>query len=194
MDQPLDTKIYEGRKKTTGLNMRVFPRSSLLWILILSTIVGCGGPAYVVPPELEEKLNREATFEKLSESPDAYQGHIVMITGMVLNLEILPKFTRVELLQLPLDSDGLPVTDLNASQGRFIANCHGVIDPQRIPSGTRMSVIGEMQGTSRIKGSNYNYITVVTKAIHVYPHEGMKMLKDPKVLWSICPSAPHGIP
>lgn len=174
--------------------MRVFPRSSFLWLLILSTLVGCGGPAYVVPPELEEKLDREATFAKLSESPDAYRGHIVMITGMVLNLEILPKFTRVELLQLPLDSDGVPVTDLNASQGRFLANCHGIIDPQKIPSGTRMSVIGEMQGTSRIKGSNYPYITLVTKAIHVYPKEGMKMLKDPKVLWSICPTAPKGFP
>lgn len=174
--------------------MRVFPRLLILGLLILCTMVGCGGPSFIVPPDLDEKLDRKATFSKLSESPDAYRGHIVMLTGMVLNLKILPKFTRVELLQLPLDSDGLPVTDLNASQGRFIANCHGVIDPQRIPSGTRMTVIGEMLGTSQIKGSNYNYITVVTKAIHVHPHEGVKMLKDPKVLWSICPTAPHGIP
>ncbi len=172
-----------------------FPKPANLSLLIFTTMAACATPPpFVVPPELEEELDRKATFEKLYESPDAYQGRTVMLTGMVLNLEILPKHTRIELLQLPLDSDGLPVNDLNASQGRFIANCRGVIDPQRIPSGTRMTVIGEMQGTSRIKGSNYSYVTVFTKAVHVYPKEGMKMLKDPKVLWTICPTAPKGFP
>lgn len=174
--------------------MVVFPQSALISLLLFGTVASCATPAFVVPPELEKKLDREATFKRLYESPEAYQGRTVMLTGMVLNLEILPKFTRVELLHLPLDSDGLPVTDLNASQGRFIANCRGIIDPQRIPGGTRMTVIGEMEGTSRIKGNNYSYVTIVTKAIHVYPREGIKMLKDPKVLWSICPTAPRGIP
>ena len=163
------------------------------WLFLLSAVVGCGGAVNVVPPELEEKLNREATFEKLSKSPDTFKGHLVMLTGMVLNINILPKFTRVELLQLPLDSDGVPVPDLNASQGRFLANCPGVIDPQQIPPGTRISVIGEMKGTSKIEGNDYSYITLESKAIHVYPQEGMQMLKDPKVLWTIChPTAPFG--
>ena len=161
------------------------------WLLFLSTVVGCGSAVNVVPPDLEEKLDRNATFAKLSKSPDTFKGRLVMLTGMVLNINILPKFTRVELLHLPLDSEGIPVTDLNASQGRFLANCPGVIDPQQIPPGTRISVIGEMKGTSQIEGNDYSYITLESKAIHVYAQEGMKMLKDPKVLWSIChPPAP----
>jgi len=87
------------------------------------------------------------------------------------------------------------ITDLNASQGRFLSNCPGVIDPKQLPPGTRMNVIGEMKDTSKIEGSDYSYITLESKALHVYPQEGRTILKDPKVLWSVChPTAPLGIP
>lgn len=196
LDGPAPEQKSLGKKsKKTGLTMIVFPRSAILSLLILCTIVGCGGHVYVVPPELEEKLDREATFAKLSESPNAYKGRIVMLTGVVLNINILPKFTRVELLQLPLDSDGVPVTDLNASQGRFLANFPGVIYPQKLPTGTRISVIGEMQGTLRLEDRDYSYITLESKATRVFPQEDLEMLRDPKALWQIFhPTGRFGAP
>ena len=81
--------LKEERKKNP-LKMRLIPRPIFLLLLGLFALGGCGGPPFVVPPELEEQLDREATFAKLSESPEAYKGHIVMLTGMVLNIDILP--------------------------------------------------------------------------------------------------------
>lgn len=191
----LKAGILKEERRRAGLTMGLLLSLRFVWLLSLFALGACGGPPFVVPPELQEQLDREATFAKMFESPNAYKGHVVMLTGMVLNIEILPKFTRVEFLQLPLDEDGAPVSDLYASQGRFLVNCHHeVINPLQIPPGTRMSVIGEMQGTSRIEGSNYPYITLESKAIHVYPQEDQQRLKDPTVLWSICPTAPKGFP
>lgn len=133
-------------------------------------MAGCAG-VQVVPPDLEIRLNRDITFPQLLENPVAHQGQLLVIGGQVLSAKRLKNSTQIEVLQLPLNRDMKPVESLQRSKGRFLAFQEEFLDPATLPSGTRVTVVGEVSGveTLPLDETTYDFPTVEIKNLTVWP-------------------------
>lgn len=144
------------------------------WALLVSS--GCA----LTDNQLESGLPRIA-YAQLESSPDTYKGQTVTFGGKVLGAKRLKEGTRVEILQLPLDSSLKPTRDLRKSQGRFIAMRKEFLDPATIPAGTFITVTGEAAGsvTLPLDEMDYLYPVVEIKSLRVWPadEEGPSRLR-----------------
>jgi outer membrane lipoprotein len=131
---------------------------------------GCAG-ATVVPSDLKEKVDWTISFLQLKASPLSYQGRVLVLGGMVLAVKPLKQDgTRIEILQLPLDSEYEPLDRLTNSSGRFLAFHKEFIDPATIPAGTRITVVGEVTGaiTLQLDEVDYSYPALDIKSMTVW--------------------------
>jgi len=78
--------------------------------------------------------------------------------------------TRIEILQLPLDRSLRPGYDLIQSQGRFIAIYREFLDPATLPPGTRITVTGEVSGSTTLPldETDYTYLVINIKRVQVW--------------------------
>ncbi len=66
--------------------------------------------------------------------------------------------TRIEVLQLPLAGDYEPQPRPADSHGRFLAFHKEFLDPATIPNGTRVTVVGEVTGSTTLMLDEVDYV------------------------------------
>ncbi|MGH7232288.1 MAG: Slp family lipoprotein [Nitrospiraceae bacterium] len=147
--------------------------STVICCLLPLLLDGCASRSYydVVPPALESQVEHNLTFSQIKESPESYQGRLVVLGGEVLSAKRLKEGTRIEVLQLPLNGSQDPVYNRTASQGRFMAVQKEFLDPAKLPPGTRVTITGEVTGsaTQPLDESQYTYPTLEIKSLTVWP-------------------------
>ena len=121
-------------------------------------------PYDTVPDAIEPQVDQSVTFKQLKKSPDTYLGRVLTLGGEVLSAKLMKEGTRIEVLQLPLDSQG-PVSERTASEGRFLAFQKEFLDPAKLPPGTRVTITGEVTGsqTQPLDETQYTYPTLDIK-------------------------------
>ncbi|SPP63713.1 Slp family lipoprotein [Nitrospira lenta] len=109
-------------------------------------------------------------FAQVKAAPDSYKNQTVIWGGEVLSARRLKEGTRIEILQLPLNSSLQPTTELNQSQGRFVALRREFLDPATIPAGTFLTITGEVAGsiTLPLDEMEYAYPIVELKTMKVW--------------------------
>ena len=149
---------------------RIFDRPALAFTLLGMLICVCSCAPEVIPKELEGQVDRKVSFLQLKESPEAYTGRMVVLGGEVLSAKRNNDSTRIEVLQLPLDSSLEPVSDRTTSQGRVLAIQKTFLDPATVPVGSRVTMIGEMTGTTTlpIDDVQYPYPTLALRHLKVW--------------------------
>lgn len=146
------------------------PGLPMVFGFCLVFMAGCAG-VQVVPADLEDRVNRDITFPQLLKNPLKHKGQILVIGGQVLSAKRLKNSTQIEVLQLPLNRDMKPVDSLQRSKGRFLAFQEEFLDPATLPSGTRVTVVGEVSGveTLPLDETTYDFPTVEIKNLTVWP-------------------------
>jgi outer membrane lipoprotein len=121
----------------------------------------------------------QATFQQVKAAPDSFRGQSVVFGGEVLTAKRLKDGTRIEILQLPLDSSGSPGHDLTKSQGRFVAMQKEFLDPATLPYGTRITVTGDVAGTVTLPldETEYVYPVVEAKNLHVWSEADQAVMR-----------------
>lgn len=146
-------------------------------------VAGCAGTS-VVPPDLQGKIERHVSFQQINASPLSHRGKLVVVGGTVLAVKPLKQGgTRIEVLQLPLASDDEPHGPLTDSNGRFLALYKEFLDPATIPTGTRVTVVGEVTGSTSLstpirRWTSYHSpfghpVCLLTYWFRPYPHFGV---------------------
>ena len=133
-------------------------------------VVGCSGVP-VVPPDLQQKVERDVSFQQIKDSPLSYKGQFVVVGGTVLSVKPLKQNgTQIQVLQLPLSSDYESQGPLTKSGGRFLAFHKEFLDPETIPTGTRVTVVGEVTGstTQMLDEVEYPYPTIDIASLTVW--------------------------
>jgi len=170
---------------TQEMHGRIRPRATsvLLAALALSLflIEGCG-PA-VIPKELEPQVDRNVSFLQVKAPTESYKGRLVVFGGEVLSAKRANENTRIEILQIPLDSSLEPVADRTTSQGRFLAVQKEFLDPATVPVGTRVTVIGEVMGTTTLPLDEiqYTYPTLAVRHLKVWEKKPVRDYSYPPV-------------
>jgi len=134
-------------------------------------LTACAGVP-VVPPDLQNKVERDVSFQHIKASPLSYKGTYVVVGGAVLSVKPLKQNgTRIEVLQLPLGSNHEPWGRLTDSHGRFLVFHKEFLDPATIPAGTRVPVVGEVTGsvTLMLDDIEYIYPTFDVAALTIWP-------------------------
>lgn len=139
-------------------------------LALAAFLAGCASGG-VVPAALQAQLDKTLTFPLLRESPDSYRGHLLVLGGEVLSAKRLKDGTRIEVLEIPLDSSLQPGLDRTTSQGRFFAVQKEFLDPATIPPGTRLTLVGEVTGAlaDKLDETDYTYPVMEIKSLKVWP-------------------------
>jgi outer membrane lipoprotein len=171
-------------------------------------VAGCAGTS-IVPPELQERIERKVSFQQVKVSPLSYLGKIIVVGGTVLSVKPLKQGgTRIEVLQLPLTSDDEPYGRLMDSKGRFFAVHKEFLDPATIPVGTRLTVVGEVTGSTTAMIDEFEYVyptcdilsltmwppSLPTYWFRPYPHFGVYWGPYGGSYWGPPQLSPYGWP
>jgi outer membrane lipoprotein len=148
-------------------------RNTLVFLFCLTTFcVGCSTPYQnSLPPDLAAHIDPSLTFSQIKESPDSFKGKLVILGGQVLLAKRLKDSTQLTILQLPLNDKQEPTSELTQSQGRFIAEQQKFLDPATLPTGTRITLVGELSGSvpQSLDETVYTYPTLIIKHFKVWP-------------------------
>ncbi|MDH4192688.1 MAG: Slp family lipoprotein [Nitrospirota bacterium] len=158
--------------KTVSPTLFDFSEKLVLLFCLATFCAGCS-TSYkaTLSPALSEHIEPSLTFPQIKESPDSFKGKLVILGGQVLSAKRLKETTQLTILQLPLIDDREPTTELTQSQGRFIAEQQEFLDPATVPSGTRITLVGELSGsvTQSLDETVYTYPTLIMKHFKVWP-------------------------
>jgi outer membrane lipoprotein len=135
----------------------------------------------VIPKHLEGQVDTTISFLQVKESPASYKGRLIVLGGEVLSVKRQSDSTRVEVLQIPLDSSLEPVKDRTTSQGRFLGIQKEFLDPAILPVGTRVTIVGEVIGTTTLPLDEIQY---------TYPTLNIRHLK----VWEQTPPRSYSYP
>ena len=137
--------------------------------------VGCATSSFVVPESLEKHVDRSIPFSNLLENPDAYRQRLVILGGQVLSAKRLADATRLEVLQLPIVDGEQPTDILSASQGRFIAMEPDFLDPAQLPPKTRVTIVGEITGSTldKVGEMDYRFPVLLIRHLHVWEQSAL---------------------
>ncbi len=144
-------------------------RNTILIALAALFVTACA--TQVIPKELEGQVDKNVSFLQVKQAPNQYQNRTIVLGGEILSIKREGDGARIEILQLPLDRDLEPTTDRTKSLGRFLGVEHQPLDPATLPVGTRVTVIGDVAGTTTLPmgEDQYTYPTLVVK--HIKPWE-----------------------
>lgn len=125
---------------------------SLLLIFLASLVVsGCQS----IPNDLELDVPNLSLSEVMG-LPDNYQGQVIRWGGTVVKVENTDQVSRIELLAYPLNSYARPIPG-QASEGRFIVQIDGFIDPLVYTQGREVTVTGTLAGSQNAMIGRFDY-------------------------------------
>jgi outer membrane lipoprotein len=142
--------------------------------LLLLVGPGCVSGPDVVPEAFKTQINPSLHFSEILEEPNSHVGAVVVLGGEVLSAKRLTEGTRLEILQLPLDSSEEPAVDRTSSQGRFLAFDVSFLDPATVPPQTRVTLVGKVTGAknANLDEMDYRYPVLAIQHLHIWPkHE-----------------------
>jgi outer membrane lipoprotein len=109
-------------------------------------------------------------FLSLQHDPGSYAGHRIVLGGEVLRATRRADRTDIEVLQLPLDAQEVPMANRTASQGRFLVYQKD-FDPATLPQGTLITVVGEGKGSvlQPLDDMEYAYPIIESDYLKAWP-------------------------
>jgi outer membrane lipoprotein len=100
-------------------------------------------------------------------APSAAVGKSVRWGGNIVSVRNLKTETQLEIVGRRLDGDGRP-RDENRSDGRFLANVSGFLDPLVYKTGRDVTVNGHIEGTIDRAIGEFAYTYPVVRAADVH--------------------------
>ncbi len=103
----------------------------------------------------------------------------VRLGGVIASVTNLENRTRVEVVNLPIDSVGKPDINLDP-EGRFVAYVDGFVDPVSLAQGRLITFLGQSQESEVAKVGDYDYRFPVlkSKGFHLWRIEERIIMHD----------------
>ena len=149
----------------------------ILSLLLLMVLAGCESTGGVV--------SSGPVPARLSATADpGVKGQVLTWGGSVISIKNLKDRTLLEVMSYPLASDGKPRTDL-PSQGRFIADYKGFLEPAEYQPGRLVTVTGPMLGYTdgKVGEADYRYPALRADEMRLWDRQaaGSRNWKRPAV-------------
>ena len=137
--------------------------------ILLGFMFFASGCAPVISKGLRAQVDKEILFEEVIQDPDAYQGKIVLLGGVIIGAKNQREGTLIEVLRTATDMNGRP-KDVDRSEGRFLALYDGYLDVAIYAQGREVTVAGEIMGKRvlPLDEIEYTYPVISVKEIHLW--------------------------
>jgi len=134
-------------------------------IILFLLLAGC---AHLVAPELRDMADKDLTPAALFKNPEAHKGKVIILGGVIVGSKNTNEGTYVEVIEKPLNSQGLPI-DTDESQGRFLILYDGYLDTAIYAKGREITVAGEVIGkkTRTIGEMLYSHPLIKSKKLYL---------------------------
>jgi outer membrane lipoprotein len=147
--------------------------SGLRWIfvvLLLGIVSGCASSP--ISQTYRHEAQGNFTIGQVRQNPYNYIGVTVIWGGQIIATNNTAEGTEVVVLAMPLDSDDYPVLGAG-SEGRFIAQIPGFLDPEIYQRGKLITLAGQITGTAvRPLGQvQYAYPVIGAKQYYLWTEE-----------------------
>jgi len=152
--------------------MNISKNNVLPLFLVMAAILLLVGCAHVISKQVLKEVDTNTTFAQVSKAPDAYKGKTVLFGGDIIEAKNLPDKTLITVLQRPLGTRGRPAAG-DASEGRFIIQTPGFLDPAIYSPGRKITVAGRVVGKEkRLLGEiQYTYPVIEKRELYLWPEE-----------------------
>ena len=120
---------------------------------------------------------------ELSASADpSFKGKRITWGGAIVGRKNLSDTTLVEIMAYPLDSSGRPLTE-HSSQGRFLMDYSGFLEPEEYKPGRLLTVTGAMLGFTdgKVGGAPYRYPALRGDQLKLWPLQMQKLKIRPHI-------------
>lgn len=142
-------------------------RFNMLIALLMAglTLQGCT----VISRKMMAEALTDVSFTQLSQNADTFRGQTVILGGHVIEVRNEARQTIVVVLQTPLGSGQEPLPP-DRSEGRFMLQHDGFLDPEVFAKGRTLTAAGEVDGVIRemIDHEPYDYILLTSREIHLW--------------------------
>jgi outer membrane lipoprotein len=137
--------------------------------MVLCFLSGC---VHAISRGVLKEVDREITFAALIKDPNAYQGRVVLLGGVIVKTVNKQDGTLLEVYQTRLDRAGRP-TDTDRSEGRFLGLYQGFLDSEIYKQGRKVTIAGTVQGEQvQLLGEiEYRYPYLIIKGLHMWKEE-----------------------
>ena len=146
----------------------------MFFLTIASLILFSCAP--VLDRQLMNEGVRNVTFSRLREAPDAYQGKIFILGGLIVEARFTGKGSQIEALYVPVDSYG-NLNDTEHPRGRFLAiypRESGLLDPLVYREGREITLAGKFLEIRKGKIDEMEYAYPVFEILQIYLWEEQK--------------------
>ena len=135
--------------------------------LLILLIMGC---APVISQEVLREVDKDLPFQVVLRTPDNFKGKTILLGGNIIETTPLPGKTRIMVLQYPLGFRNKPSVDA-VSEGRFIVDATGFLDPAIYSAGRQVTVAGILAGKDihPLGEINYVYPLVASRELYLWP-------------------------
>jgi len=135
-----------------------------LFLATLSLISAC---ASNIPEAIRRAPPSDVRTTEVQRAPDTYRGTLVRWGGSIVAVRNLKNETRIEVVSRRLDSTGRPLAE-DRSEGRFIAEVSGFIDPAVYSNGRDITVTGRVEGAIEQPIGEFTYAYPVVQSETLY--------------------------
>ena len=138
-------------------------------LFLAGLLCGCMACGAVFEPEVRNQVDPTLSYPELAASPEAHVGRVVMLGGAIVEAVNFATYTRITLLQYPLDRRHRPRAG-QASGGRFLLRVPGYLETEVYRPGRALSVIGDVVGREALPlgETTYAYPVLAPKAFHLW--------------------------
>jgi outer membrane lipoprotein len=152
--------------------MSISRNNCLPWFLTMVAMLLLVGCAHVISKQALKEVDKNATFAQVAKAPDAYKGKTVLFGGDIIETKNLSDKTLITVLQRPLGTRDRPAAG-DVSEGRFIIQAPGFLDPAIYSPGRQMTVAGKVVGKEvRPLGEiQYTYPLIEKRELYLWPEE-----------------------
>jgi outer membrane lipoprotein len=141
----------------------------LLLATVVPLLIGC---APVISRNVLKDVNESVDFQVVVENPDKYRGETILLGGDIIETQPLPNKTVIIVLQRPLEFGDKPTSGV-VSQGRFIVEAPGFLDPAIYSQGRKVTLVGSVSGKEErpLGNTSYVYPIIASKELYLWPME-----------------------
>ncbi|MCF8084248.1 MAG: Slp family lipoprotein [Deltaproteobacteria bacterium] len=143
-------------------------RKRIIWIIALAGTLASGCTSAISDAVLQ-KVNPHITFEALKEEPRSYRGELVLLAGVIVNTTVTPAGAVLEVYQTEMDWEHRPENP-DLSEGRFLVQHKGFLDPEIYSQGRKVTVAGKVLGKRVMKlgEMEYAYPLIEAEELHLW--------------------------
>ncbi len=145
----------------------------ILFTVLAALLLNACAP--VLSRELMRQGSREVQFNELRQTPDAYQGRLFILGGVITDIRLSDQGSQIEALYVPVDSYGY-LKEEEPGQGRFLAiypKSKGMLDPVVFKKGREITLAGEFAAIKKgkIDEMEYEYPVFEIRQIYLWQEE-----------------------